>query len=665
MTQSIRHLLALLLGGMIVTSCAESTQNSETPKDPARTDTRENPNQNNPAQAGTEPDQGNTNQTPKQDETQNPPEEQKNPDEGNENKPDNPDNPDNPDKPDKPDNPNKPDNPGKTDSHDGDPIEQTIDGYMVLPITYAPYTTLQRAHRPIIGTRLYDENYVKSLIAANEFRVNDTDSYDKYGMGFEAVEGEPWILRDDLVPANAPKLSHKGKSLAWFWQISDPQILDQESPCRMEGVTIAPYVTASAYRAQGKYSTHMFDLHLQTAMRISSMGSRPFDFALVTGDVADNAQKNEHDWFSMLMGGGVLDPDTGIDDDPFPGPNNDFADPYYTQGIGNIPWFNAIGNHDLLYMGFAPITEKTNAACVGDTVVDLFDFIPILASHEFRNGYQNGFQDASKPDSPVVTTGNTPADPRRRQVSKAEALEDFYDAPGLPKGHGMDRDIMAKGFGYYSTYPMPGKPIRLITLDLNRDDWSEAGLQHEQFEWLGEQLEEAKDKNELVLVQSHHGTNAMGGSAVTAEALIAKLASYPNVLMHITGHGHYNDLKLNKTKDGGYWELMLASVIEFPSQTRIFEIVYEGDGYITIYVTNLDANAPAGTMVDEALKYAAARKYFSKSKDGRKAWDEERDARNLILRTRVPEEIYKNIEKYEWSDVIESETVLNQIQYNP
>ena len=517
---------------------------------------------------------------------------------------------------------------------------------------------------------MYSESRVKEKIAAREFCVDEIDKYKQYGMGFEVVEGEPWIVRNDLVGGeHAPKITHRGKSLAWFWQISDPQILDQESPCRMEGVTVAPYVTASAYRAQGKYSTHMFDLHLQTAMRLSAMSSRPFDFALVTGDVADNAQKNEHEWFHLLMGGGVLNPDTGIDDDPNPGPNNDFADPYYTQGIGNIPWYTAIGNHDLLYMGFAPVTEKTNAACIGDTVVDLFNFIPIIAQHEYRDGYSNGFQDASKPNSPVVTSGKTHADPNRRQVTKAEALEGFYNSPGLPVGHGMDRNIMSKGYGYYSTYPIPGKPIRLITLDMNRDDWSEAELSSEQFDWLSDQIENARSKNELVLVQSHQGTGAMDGSTISASTLINKLASYPGVLLHITGHGHYNDLRLDKSTNvddnGAYWEPMLASVVEFPSQTRIFEIVYEGNGYINIYLTNLDANAPVGTMVDEALNFAAARKYFSTAKDSRTVWEAEKPSRNLILRTRVPKEIYENIERYEWSDVIESETLLQNLKYQP
>lgn len=36
---------------------------------------------------------------------------------------------------------------------------------------------------------------------------------------------------------------------------------------------------------------------------------------------------------------------------------------------------------------------------------------------------------------------------------------------------------------------------------------------------------------------------------------------------------------------------------------------------------------------------------------------------NLVLRTRVPKDVYENLEKYEWSNVIESETLLNKLKF--
>ncbi len=547
---------------------------------------------------------------------------------------------------------------------DDSPITADVDGVQILPMTYAPYTTLQIAHRPRIGNSRYSAERVKELIASHDLLPSDKDKFEQYGLGIEDVEGEPWILREQLLRNTDPDISHKGQSIAYFWQISDPQIIDEESPCRMEGVTYAPYVTASAYRPQGIFSTHMFDLHVQTARRISDISSRPFDFALVTGDIADNAQVNENAWFLRMMGGGVLNPDTGIDDDPVPGPNNDFNDPFYSNGLGNIPWYPAIGNHDMLYMGFTPFDDKIQAACTGDTVVDLFDYVPIIAEHHYRDGYQNGFQDGASPDAAIVTTGTTPADPDRRLMTKAETLQKFYDAPGFPIGHGLDPEIMAKGWGYYSTYPIPDRPIRLISLDTNSGQFSEANMTAEQFEWVKNQIADAKSKNELVILQSHHGTDKFGGE-VSQTRFQELLASYGGVVLHITGHGHNNDSTLYVQGHRGYWEVMLASVVDYPSQTRVFEIVHEGQGYISIYITNLDPNAPVGSFVDLGMSYAAARRFFGMSDDAIADWNIDKEHRNLILRTKIPEAVYQNLEQYEWSEVVESVETLEKLSFKP
>lgn len=553
---------------------------------------------------------------------------------------------------------------------------EIVDGvsYPIQSLTYAPYTTLQRRHRPTIGTSVYSPGNIVSRILSGDVKVTDKKNYARYGLGTVYTEGQPWLIRNKLLRASDPAWSHKGKSLAYFWQVSDPQIIDAQSPCRMEAVTRSPYVVSSAYRAQGIYSTHMFDLHVQTARRISDLSSRPFDFALVTGDVADNAQINEFDWFDRMISGGVVEPDSGERDDPVPGPNNDFTDAYYARGLGDIPWYIAIGNHDNLYMGFSKITDAHRAACTGDTVIDLFADLPV-ASAPYRDGYNNGFQDASDPDSPVRGFGaKTVADERRMPLTKVEALQKFYDAGGFPEGHGLDPDTIADGWGYYATYPIPGKPIKLITLDTNSGEFSEANMTAAQYRWLESQLDIARENHEIVLLQSHHGTSQMSGE-VKAKNFHELVAQYENVIVHITGHGHSNDSTVRVSNNRGYWEVMLASVVDFPSQSRIFEIVHEGNGIIAIYMTNIEPNAPRGSFVDTAVQYAAARRFFGglssltlpPDQQAQKVLDAaeaETEHMNLVLRTRVPKDVYENLEKYEWSDVIESEVLLNKLTFN-
>lgn len=222
---------------------------------------------------------------------------------------------------------------------------------------------------------------------------------------------------------------------------------------------------------------------------------------------------------------------------------------------------------------------------------------------------------------------------------------------------------MEKGWGYYAVNPIPGKPLKLITLDTNSGLFSEANMTSEQFAWLKNQLDIAQAKHELVILQSHHGTADLSGD-VSESDFQKLLASYPNVILHITGHGHKNDSHVHVFNDNGYWEVMLASVVDFPSNSRIFEIVHEGQGLIDIYITNLEPNAPSGSFVDTAIHYAAARTFFGSDKDPIASNLSQSEHQNLILRTRVPKDIYDNLDRFDWSDTIESEVLLNKLEFN-
>ena len=538
-------------------------------------------------------------------------------------------------------------------------IEEFVDGVWVLPILEKPFTTLQYAMKP------YASDYAISLIKSYKLNVTQFDLFDYYGLGIEDAPGEDWTLKQSLLSVDSPKLSHKGKSIAYIWQTSDAQIIDEESPVRMEGVYMFPFSLASAYKPQSNLVAQIFATQVANARRISEMSSRPFDFVLATGDVTDNAQYNEITWFLTSLNGGLVNPDSGIDDDPVPGPNNDASDSFYSKGIGNIPWYPAIGNHDSMYLGFTEQTDEIKQAVVGDTVPNLYAFVNKIFGCSDK-GCGIGYRDASKVEAPPVTSGTLPPDENRRMLSKTEMLDIFYNAPGLPKHHGLDRATIDSGWGYYSTYPIEGKPIRLVTLDTNSGTFSEVAMDEAQFEWLSGQIEDARSKDEMVIVQSHHCTNGLSGK-VTAEQLHNLLASYKGMVLHICGHGHNNNSWARKStavSNAGYWEIMATSTVDFPSQTRIIEIVHEGKGVISIYVTNLDTNAPKGSLVRNAVSWAAARTYFaSLNPNTEQSWLDEKEHRNMILRTNVPEAVWKNLDNYEWSDTIESETLLKSFEH--
>jgi hypothetical protein len=74
------------------------------------------------------------------------------------------------------------------------------------------------------------------------------------------------------------------------------------------------------------------------------------------------------------------------------------------------------------------------------------------------------------------------------------------------------------------------------------------------------------------------------------------LRRYPNVILWVNGHNHKNQITphargRNAILDGGFWEVSTASHIDFPFQSRIFEIG-EGGGVLSIFTTMVDIDAP-------------------------------------------------------------------------
>ncbi len=91
----------------------------------------------------------------------------------------------------------------------------------------------------------------------------------------------------------------------------------------------------------------------------------------------------------------------------------------------------------------------------------------------------------------------------------------------------------------------------------------------------------------LVIVTSHYTISSIKKNGDKLDAL---LASYPNVMLFLEGHGHYNEVVPHLGTNGaaGYWEVQTPSDIQFPQQSRIFEIVDNRDGTGTVYVTLYD-----------------------------------------------------------------------------
>jgi len=487
------------------------------------------------------------------------------------------------------------------------------------------------------------------------FTVYEHQRYAENGLGASLEAGIPWIEHRELAPG-FPGEGNERQSLAYILAIADPQIIDEESPIRMDGYSLV-------YRPHGQLTPQLFEAHVRTAQRISDHSSRPFDFTVIAGDLTDTSQQNELEWMIAALNGGVIDPDSGIDDDPDPGPGNDYNDPFFSRGLDS-PWYAALGNHDVLHVGgFGLIDERLRDAARDDH----------LFTDSTLASIWGGYVAGDTIDHQVILDESviTPADDARLPLDQRELLQALYDAGGNPAGHGLSQDDVTANRGYFSVNPLPGKPIRMIVLDTTDEEEMSLGRAQQgsmdavQFSWLHEALVAAAGRRELVIIISHHRLEDFHDQSEVAPEMIRELlAASENVILHLTGHGHRDTKTLNTLNgNSSYWELMTASTIDFPLQSRIVELVDERNGYLSIYITNFDHNSDQATLAHEARQLAAGKLAFGTSGfdgDTVSFWEEEVKSQNLLLRVAIHDEISDNLAAIDdWPETVDSVETLS------
>jgi metallophosphoesterase (TIGR03767 family) len=129
--------------------------------------------------------------------------------------------------------------------------------------------------------------------------------------------GERYIVRRALARPHHRR-AHRRTSLAFFGQITDPQIADEMSPARVELLDPASGATSASWRPQEALGIHAFDAIVRnlnanrtSAVRQGNGRRARMGFAITTGDLPDNSQRNETRWFVSVLDGGRVDPFSG------------------------------------------------------------------------------------------------------------------------------------------------------------------------------------------------------------------------------------------------------------------------------------------------------------------------------------------------------------------
>ena len=189
---------------------------------------------------------------------------------------------------------------------------------------------------------------------------------------------------------------------------------------------------------------------------------------------------------------------------------------------------------------------------------------------------------------------------------------------------------------------------------------SEGWISAEQGAWLEAELAAADAASELVVVMSHHRAKDLSGdSDLDEEGLSELLAGSDNVVLHVTGHGHANTRSLyqDASSEQGYWQLMCASTVDFPMQTRVIELVDERDGHLSIYVTNVGHNSPEGSLGHEGRALSAGALAFPNfyyQDDLQSFLDGQAEQQNVLLHVPIPQDVQDELAKHAWSERVES-----------
>jgi 3',5'-cyclic AMP phosphodiesterase CpdA len=442
--------------------------------------------------------------------------------------------------------------------------------------------------------------------------------------------------RIDLLNADPTATAAYGEaaSLLYMAQLTDIHVMDEESPARAGGLDL---LADGAWRAQEAYTAQVLDAMVR---RINALNAvRPFDFLLITGDLIDNNQKNELEWFLQVLRGGLLQPNSGALEDPIQGPENDPHDVMRAEGLQAIPWYVAIGNHDLLVQGiltkgpFVPYSLLT-----GDptrTAVEWTDLgraNPPMCNPLSPDEAQAPARCLPTPWS-ALTSGTIPGDPDRANLSTGGLFSAIAGAPGLPSGHGFGTTLSSTPDGDYVVQPKADLPLRLVVLNTVGGDLSEGALAQEKIDgFLDAALKEAEASRALVIVSSHHPSDSI---AATGAALRARLNACPNVVLHLVGHTHKNLVQPRPGDDPqhGYWEVTTASLVDWPQQSRLVELVDCRNGILEVWLTMVDLpteHRPLGSLV-EASRFLALQEVHSGALGSGTASEGRAIDRNVIL----------------------------------
>ncbi len=368
-------------------------------------------------------------------------------------------------------------------------------------------------------------------------------------------------------------------SVATFLVTGDTQIIDTESPLRITALDNP--VVRGAMRLNEHLACHALDAVIRTANKFADYAS--LDGVLFLGDLVDSGEGNAHEWVrDILQGGSNLRCDSGTPDVVLDEFGNDAFAEFCPEGLSRYLWWGFVaGNHDSLLSGIWTFTEDDLHAAVGT-----------VAPRSTR----------AWPSGEEITQGVVPDDARVPATSLAEIVEVYGAMPNPPVGYTPEHaDGSLRVWTHQPNAQVPLLLVGLETTHYGGDLITGANgyLDRDQRGDLEDALLQAQEDDLAVIVLSHHPVDQVqdeGGDAILADLLL----TYPNVVAHLSGHSHHNRIDPYPAPDGasGFWSIETSGIADWPSQSRLLEVVANDDNTLSLYTTMLDFEAEPDSLAE-------------------------------------------------------------------
>jgi 3',5'-cyclic AMP phosphodiesterase CpdA len=449
--------------------------------------------------------------------------------------------------------------------------------------------------RPVLSVQ-------RRLGAGRELRRGTRAAYHAVG----ELAGEPHLVRTDLVGGAAPSPRLGGPALACFAHLTDIHLTDVQSPARFEFINrhhADPRfrMLLPMQRPQEALNAHAVAAMLRAFDDLEGgpVSGSPVELLVNSGDAVDNVQANELAAFVALFQGGMVrldsggagyqgvqspdwpddiawKPDGGPVADPFrgalgfplhPGLLERALAPFPVPGL-RLPWLGCHGNHEEVIQGVGVVTPALAAWMVG-------------ASH------------------PLALPGEIdPDDAAELFVTRPEA---FTRGPAVPVSpdplrHAFSAEEFLRANRLEGAdYVHDTDTVRFIVLDTACPAGAADGcVDEDQLGWLQARLADAGERRAVLV--THHGLDSLTNRrphaagavpAVDSARLLATLNGSPNLVLWLNGHIHLNQVQPR----GTFWEVTTGSLVDWPCQARVVELVEAGGGRLAIACTMVDHDA--------------------------------------------------------------------------